>query len=81
MKTFKHSGKCGDIIFSLPTIEMMGGGILYIPEHSPIGQNIYSNMKPLLEKLPYIHEVRELESMLPCGSKVEGSRERQRRRE
>jgi hypothetical protein len=29
-KTFKHSGELGDIIFSLPTIKAMGGGILYL---------------------------------------------------
>ncbi len=30
MKTFKHSGDLGDIIFSLPTIKALGGGILYL---------------------------------------------------
>lgn len=30
MKTFKHSGDLGDIIFSLPTIKELGGGILYL---------------------------------------------------
>jgi len=28
--TFKHSGDMGDIIYSLPTIKQMGGGILYL---------------------------------------------------
>jgi hypothetical protein len=29
-KTFKHSGDLGDVIFSLPTIRALGGGILYL---------------------------------------------------
>jgi hypothetical protein len=34
MKTFKHSGDLGDIIFSLPTVRALGGGILYL---DPLG--------------------------------------------
>lgn len=30
MKTFKHSGDLGDIIFSLPAIRALGGGALYL---------------------------------------------------
>ena len=30
MKTFKHSGDMGDIIFSLPTIRALGGGVLFL---------------------------------------------------
>lgn len=30
MNTFKHSGDLGDIIFSLPTIRALGGGVLYL---------------------------------------------------
>src|SRR5947208_2662564 len=29
-KTFKHSGDLGDIIFSLPTVRALGGGVLYL---------------------------------------------------
>lgn len=29
-RTFKHSGDLGDIIFALPTVRAMGGGILYL---------------------------------------------------
>jgi|6_EtaG_2_1085325.scaffolds.fasta_scaffold24043_3 hypothetical protein len=29
-KTFKHSGDLGDIIYSLPTVQKLGGGVLYI---------------------------------------------------
>jgi len=30
VKTYKHSGDMGDIIFSLPTIRALGGGVLYL---------------------------------------------------
>jgi hypothetical protein len=30
MNTFKHSGDLGDIIYSLPTVRALGGGILYL---------------------------------------------------
>ncbi|HEX4792935.1 MAG TPA: hypothetical protein VH370_04035, partial [Humisphaera sp.] len=29
-KTFKHSGNLSEIIFALPTIRALGGGILYL---------------------------------------------------
>lgn len=29
-KTFKHSGDLGDIIFALPAVRALGGGILYL---------------------------------------------------
>lgn len=64
-KTFKSMGKMGDIIFSLPTIRELGGGILYIPEDTPDGcKGMYSAMKDLLMQQPYITEVREYPSGL-----------------
>lgn len=57
MLTFKHTGKMGDLIFSLPTIEAMGGGILYLPEKGPEVSNLYSQMYMLLKYQPYIHDV------------------------
>src|SRR6186713_2528982 len=65
VKKFKHNGKQGDVIFSLPTIRELGGGILYIPENTPDEcRGMYSNMKVLLELQPSIHEVREYPSGL-----------------
>lgn len=65
MKTFKHNGKIGDIIFSLPAIRELGGGILYIPEDTPDEcTGIYSALKDLLLLQPYIYEVREYPSGL-----------------
>jgi hypothetical protein len=66
MKTFKHNGKIGDVLFSLPTIRELGGGILYLPEQTPDGCNgLYSSLKDLLLQQPYIKEVREYPSGLP----------------
>jgi hypothetical protein len=72
-KTFKHSGDMGDIIYSLPTIRAMGGGVLYMdPEgglKSPLvkwvgrdrtklcAATIESAM-PLLRLQPYLEDVR-----------------------
>jgi hypothetical protein len=73
MKTFRHSGKCGDIIFSLPTIKALGGGILYIPQNTPDQcSGMYDNMKELLLQQPCIHEVREYPSGLAYGQRAAG---------
>jgi hypothetical protein len=65
-KTFRHGGKIGDVIFSLPAIRELGGGILYLPERTPDAcKNLYSSLKDLLLLQPYIKEVREYPSGLP----------------
>lgn len=58
-KTFHHSGKTGDVIFSIPTIREMGGGILYLPETTDQCPALYSNMRTLLLQQPCIQDVRE----------------------
>lgn len=68
---FAHAGDLGDIIYSLPTIKALGGGILYLtPEHrSPMGphtkidEKYVENMRGLLEEQEYIHEVRYSETI------------------
>lgn len=73
MKTFKHMGKIGDVIFSLPCIRELGGGILYLPESTPDGCNdLYSTMEDLLLQQPYIHEVREYPSGLAYKEQAPG---------
>jgi len=73
VKTFKHSGDLGDIIFSLPTIRALGGGILYLdPEggkseslvigtdqgdKTKLNKASIDSLKPLLESQPYIERV------------------------
>tara|TARA_Y100000310_G_scaffold170314_1_gene170462 strand:- start:5030 stop:5767 length:738 start_codon:yes stop_codon:yes gene_type:complete len=73
LKTFKHSGDLGDIIFSLPVMIENGGGVLYLDPQGGEKESLVSwgpynktkltkssieNLKPLLEKQKYIHEVR-----------------------
>lgn len=66
MKTFRHGGKIGDVLFSLPAIRELGGGVLYLPEQTPDACNaLYSSLKDLLLQQPYIKEVREYPSGLP----------------
>lgn len=65
-KTFRHGGKKGDVIFSLPTIRELGGGIVCLPENTPDDCNgLYSGMKDLLLLQPYITSVREYPSGYP----------------
>lgn len=59
MLTFKHTGKRGDVIFSLPTIKAMGGGILYLPRKAPEVEDLYGDMWTLLKAQPYIEDVLE----------------------
>lgn len=70
-KTFYHSGDLGDIIYSLPVIKEMGGGILYLgPDISdisqikdihlprePINKAKFDFIRPLLMQQPYITDV------------------------
>lgn len=66
-KTFRHSGKTGDVIFSLPTIREMSGGVLYLPVDGPESRGLFENMNALLIQQTYIQEVREYPSGLPYG--------------
>jgi hypothetical protein len=46
MNTFKHSGDLGDIIYSLPTIRALGGGILYLDPEGGRSEAIVSATTP-----------------------------------
>lgn len=48
MKTFKHSGDLGDIIYSLPTVKTLGGGVLYLDPEG--GRSDPSVQKQSIEK-------------------------------
>lgn len=66
-------GKIGDVIYSLPTIRELGGGILYIPENTPDAcTGMHSSLKDLLLMQPYIHEVREYPSGLNYRERAPG---------
>ena len=49
---FEHNGACGDIVYSLPTVEVLGGGDFYIRKHDQ-----YNVMRRLVERQPYITRV------------------------
>jgi len=51
-KTFKHSGGCGDMIYSLATMYNLGGGILYL--NMDAQKKFY---KTLIEIQPYIKDL------------------------
>jgi hypothetical protein len=58
LKTFLHSGSLGDVIYSLPTIQALGGGRLYIKRalfHD--GYDQFDALHRLLIHQPYITEV------------------------
>ena len=55
MNNFYHSGATGDVIYSLPTIKALGGGIFNIQ----LPDNLYDTILPLLEAQDYIHEVKK----------------------
>lgn len=75
MRTFKHSGDLGDIVFALPTIRAMGGGILYLDPTgganepmvkwrsvagiTKLNRASVDSLKTLLARIPYISEVRD----------------------
>lgn len=74
MKTFKHSGDLGDIVYSLPTVKALGGGCLYLDISGGVGDPACENqcidrktkfnrdgfnfLEPLLKIQPYISEVK-----------------------
>jgi hypothetical protein len=59
--SFRHSGKLGDIIYSLPAVRAMGGGIFYVDaatqyfEKPPLGRETAQMMVELLQTQDYIH--------------------------
>lgn len=74
MKTFKHSGDLGDIIYSLALIKRIGGGTLLLDttggvsdfncntptkESTKFTKQGYEFIKPLIEAQSYINECRE----------------------
>lgn len=58
LRTFKHSGDRGDIIYSLPTVRVAGGGELFLARSTftrvKTDQSTFDDMAPLLQAQPYI---------------------------
>jgi ADP-heptose:LPS heptosyltransferase len=63
-KHFLHSGAMGDVIYSLPTIKAMGGGVLHLVDtrhhvdNGEMTKDWQNLLTPLLKVQPYIVEVR-----------------------
>lgn len=57
---FRHNGKSGDLIYALPTVKKLGGGVLYMdvrPTHQNQGWPNYEALIPLLKCQPYLEQV------------------------
>lgn len=60
--TFYHAGSMGDVIYALPTIRALGGGILHLGPtpttkqraRNPIDETAFKFLAPLLRAQPYI---------------------------
>src|SRR6188474_2341706 len=61
MRSFKHSGDAGDIIYSLPTVRLVGGGTMYLAASGftrvKTNERSAANIRPLLESQPYVQKV------------------------
>ena len=66
VNTFLHSGKLGDIIWALPAIKHLGGGVLYLrtgvvdtgPNEVMLTNEGAESIIPLLKTQEYIHDVK-----------------------
>lgn len=69
MRSFKHSGDAGDIIYSLATVRLVGGGDFYLSKSAStrvlMNQIAIENIAPLLRSQPYIRKVEPY-----CGGSV-----------
>jgi hypothetical protein len=60
LKTFRHSGNLGDIIYSLPAVQALGGGVFYLDDRTtylgkpPLGRDSALMMAALLETQSYV---------------------------
>lgn len=58
MKTFKHSGDAGDIVYSLAAVRVLGKGDFYLSRapftRVPMDHAAFMNIAPLLDAQPYI---------------------------
>ena len=55
MNNFYHSGATGDVIYAMPTIKALGGGIFNVN----LPDDLYNTVLPLLESQEYIYEVKK----------------------
>lgn len=68
MHSFRHSGKLGDIIYSLPAVRALGGGSYFVDHRTeyfqkpPLGEAPAEMMTQLLRTQSYIHDAALYES-------------------
>ena len=55
MNNFYHSGATGDVIYAMPTIKALGGGIFNVQ----LPDQLYDTVLPSLESQEYIYEVKK----------------------
>ena len=55
MNNFYHSGATGDVIYAMPTIKALGGGVFNVN----LPDDLYNTVLPLLESQEYIYEVKK----------------------
>jgi glycosyltransferase involved in cell wall biosynthesis len=73
VKSFQHAGDTGDIIYSLPTVRALGGGILYLCRASTnrvrprelMNAEKAESIASLLRLQPYLKDVRYIETLNP----------------
>jgi hypothetical protein len=66
VNTFLHSGKLGDIVWAMPTIKYLGGGVLYLkigevdpgPNEIKLTESGAYNIMSFLKSQEYIHDVK-----------------------
>lgn len=60
MRTFLHSGSLGDVIYSLPTIQVLGGGTLYLKQRNQFSPYslLYNELKALLIQQSCIRDIK-----------------------
>lgn len=65
-QSFLHSGGAGDVIYSLPLVRHLQGGVLYLKPRNIYNTvcNVHLALKRLLERQWYIREVREYDAAL-----------------
>jgi hypothetical protein len=60
MNSFRHSGKLGDIIYSLPAVKALGGGSYFVDHRTeylqkpPLGEQAAKMMTDLLLTQDYV---------------------------
>ena len=58
MPSFLHDGKLGDIVFSLPTVERLGGGVMFLSLGALLNIKTFHVIAPLLKNQDCIEDVR-----------------------